>query len=749
VSDKAEPDEATQQKAFHTDFLVNSGGESGIQPAEGMSHQIGGESYTWQVVRSEKDIVDFVLVYGEKEYAIAYAWAEIDAPEARSVIMGLGSDDSVKVWLNGKPIHENNIGRPVQVDDDVFAAELKAGKNTLLLKIQNGIREWGFACRVVSPDTLGDKLFAAAGRGDLEKLEMLLSHGVDMSATRYGLTLLNYAKIRGRQDIVDFLIEKGADTNIPIPPKDALVDALFNEKIKGDVPGASVLVAQNGEILYEKGFGYANLEHDIPVAPETKFRIGSITKQFTAAAILKLQEEGKLSVNDPLSKFIPDYPRGDEATIHHLLAHTSGIHSYTNKSDFMKTASSYIEPEELINSFKNDSYDFNPGEQWLYNNSGYFLLGYIVEKVSGAYYAEYLKKTFFEPLDMKDTGIHHWRLILEHEATGYAYENGKVEKAMNWDMSRAGGAGALYSTVRDLYRWNEAVFNGKVLKEDALKTAFTPVKLNNGKEANAFGVGYGYGWMLNPERGLKKIAHGGGLHGFSTYLARYPEQNFTVVVLTNALPPPPSVDPGSLADDIAEIYLWEQMETYKRPAIAATADTSVYNDYVGRYEYPMSAVLIVTTDGDKLFAQLTGQEKFEVFSKANDEFFWKVVDAQVKFVRDETGKVTHAVHFQGGQEFEAPKLNDEIAEVDAAIYDGYVGKYELPNQLILSVTKEDNRLFAQVTGQPKLEVFPRSETTFFWKIVSAEVTFIKDENGKVVKAKLHQAASILEAPKIE
>ncbi len=176
---------------------------------------------------------------------------------------------------------------------------------------------------------------------------------------------------------------------------------------------------------------------------DTKFRIGSITKQFTAAAILRLQEQGKLSVRDPLSKFIPDYPRGSEVTLHHLLTHTSGIHSYTGKPNFLETVSAYTTPEDLIKSFKNDPYDFDPGKKWLYNNSGYFLLGYIIEKVSGQSYGEFLKQQFFEPLGMKNTGVHHWSDILEHEAFGYAYEAGRFKKAQNWDMSRAGGAGAL------------------------------------------------------------------------------------------------------------------------------------------------------------------------------------------------------------------------------------------------------------------------------------------------------------------
>ncbi len=757
-------DEEAQKKAFATDFLTQHveraagslpTGEppartvTSIQPKPGLAHQIGEAEYRWQLAHAKGDIVNLVEVYGEKAFVVAYAWAEIDVPEAKTALLGVGSDDGVKVWLNGKLVHENWIGRPVQKDDDLVLLNLQAGKNQLLLKVQNMQLGWGFTCRALGPGMLSDKLLAAAGQGDLETLKLLLSQGAAVNTTKYGLTALHYAKMRGREDAVKFLLEKSADPNIQMPPQEAIVDAIFNDKIKGDSPGGAVLAAQNGEILYQKGFGFASLEHHIPVTPETKFRIGSISKQFTAAAILKLQEQGKLSVNDPLSKFIPDYPRGDEVTIHHLLTHTSGIHSYTSKPDFMKTAQAYVETEEHINSFKNDPYDFNPGEKWLYNNSGYFLLGYIVEKVSGEPFANYLKKTFFDPLGMEDTGIHHWSLILEHEATGYAYEDGKFKKAMNWDMSRAGGAGALYSTVGDLYRWNEAVFNGKVLNPSSLEAAFTPVKLNDGSIPTGAGGEYGYGWVISEKRGLKEIQHGGGLNGFATYLARYPAQNFTVTVLTNCAPPSPGIDPGGLANDVAEIYLWEQMKPRDSVMTNATVAANAYDDYVGQYVY---AILTVTKEGDRLFAELTGQPKFEIFPKSETEFFWKVVDAQVTFVKNEKGEVVHAIHRQGGVEFKAPKLKTEPSTGvgTPGAYDAYVGQYAYA---ILTVTKEGDGLFAQMTGQPKFEIFPKSETEFFWKVVDAQITFVKDwapsGHGKVVKAIHRQAGNTLEVPKIK
>lgn len=381
--------------------------------------RVGEDEYEWSFLHSEDDIVDLVHTFGEKEYVIAYAWAQIDMPDEQSVILGIGSDDAVKVWLNGKLVHENWIQRPITRDSDLVPVTFKKGKNQLVLKIQNEIRDWEFSCRLLGPDSLAEKLIASAKFGNLDDIEMLLENGADANAKiGPGLTALHVAKIDGREDAIKLLLEKGADTNIEMPPKNEVVDWSFERVIKEKYPGVAVIVAQDGQIIYQKGFGYANIEHRVPITPETKFRIGSITKQFTAAAILKLQEEGKLSVEDKLSKFIPDYPRGDEVTIHHLLTHTSGIHSYTSKPDFVKTVTVEIKPDELVDSFKNDKFDFDPGEKQMYNNSGYFLLGYIVEKVSGKSFGDYLEETFFDPLDMKDTGIHHWSLILRSRSYG-------------------------------------------------------------------------------------------------------------------------------------------------------------------------------------------------------------------------------------------------------------------------------------------------------------------------------------------
>ncbi len=310
-----------------------------------------------------------------------------------------------------------------------------------------------------------------------------------------------------------------------------------------------------------------------------------------------------------------------------------------------------------------------------------------------------------------------------------------------------GRSGDLYSTVGDLYRWNEALFGGKVLSAPTLKAAFTAVVTADDPQDRPKETGYGYGWGIGQTRGLPEISHGGGLHGFNTFLLRMDDERFSVAVLCNALPAPPGLDAGSLAHEIASLYLWEKMTA--RPVVAKTeVPVEVLDKYVGRYDYG-GAVMQVTREGRRLFAQLTGQPRHEIFPKSDTEFFWKVVDAQVAFVKDDDGKVLKAVHRQGGQTIQASRLPDvSVVKVEAATLASYVGKYKLLGGT-LTVTQEGDQLWAQLTGQPKFEIFPKSETEFFLKAINAQLTFVREKDGKVAKAILEQGGQKLEAPRAE
>ena len=321
------PDESQQKAAFEKNELTSVPVKGGKLPA---SVKIGNTEYSFKPVSSQDGIIDFATVLGNVDYAIGYALAEIKLEAPMKVLMGVGSDDDIKIFVNGTLVHSNWIARATTPDDDMVALDLKKGSNQVLVEVQNIAGDWSFAMRKIGSNFINDHLVQSAGRGNLDDVKLLLSNGADVNAQNgTGLTAYQSAMIHGRDKVMDFLKEKGAKTDLPMPSLEKLSDAVFTGAQSGETPGVSVLMARNGQIIYQKGFGYADVGNRVPVTPGTKFRIGSITKQFIASAILRMQEEGKLSVEDKLSKFVPGFPRGDEVTIRHLLTHTSGIHSYT------------------------------------------------------------------------------------------------------------------------------------------------------------------------------------------------------------------------------------------------------------------------------------------------------------------------------------------------------------------------------------------------------------------------------------
>lgn len=697
--------------------------------------------YKWQTHTSTADIVDLDALLQGKDYAYAYAMAEIKTGAAAKVMLAIGSDDAVKVWLNGKQVHENWVPRGIVKDDDLVPLNLEKGSNQLLLKVQDIQGGWGFVVRLLDKAGLGKQLNTAAANGNLDKINLLLEHGADVNAASDQLTPIAAARVAGRNEVIQLLLGKGA-VDQPVPSPDVITDNLYHSLTKKTDPGIALLVAKDGKVLYKKGFGFADIQNKIAVAPDTRFRIGSVTKQFTAAAILKLQEEGKLNVSDKLSKFIPDFPRGDEVTIHQLLTHISGIHSYTGKPDFLDRVVKTITPDSLIAYFKHDPYDFEPGEKFLYNNSGYFLLGYIISNVAGKPYDAYLKETFFDPLQMANTGVHYKGIKLDHEAKGYSRSDGKYNEALDWDMSWAGGAGAMYSTVDDLLKWNHALHNGKVLSAKSYEAAITPVSLKGGAETP---MKYGYGLGLNKFRGTEVIGHSGGLHGFLTQLAYYPKEKLTVVMFTNTSDPEVNFNP----DKVAEAFLWDKLGSQSSYAISLIKPKDL-DRFTGRYELMNVGVLNVTAEGDRLFAQLSGQPRFEIFPSSEYEYFWKVVEARLKFDKSENGEINSATLFQGGQELKARRLPDEkIVTVDPATLDRYIGRYKLNDNITVSIIKEDNKLFAHPTGQQKLELSPLSDTEFVILQINARLSFVQGTDGKATGIKLNMNGQNSDLPRID
>jgi CubicO group peptidase (beta-lactamase class C family) len=406
----------------------------------------------------------------------------------------------------------------------------------------------------------------------------------------------------------------------------------------------AVLISKEGKTLFAKGYGYANAEHQVPNTPRTKFRLGSITKQFTAMAILILQERGKLKVGDPVGKYLDDAPKTWEAvTIRHLLTHTGGVPSYTDDPSYRKKMMMPETVKSMIARFRDKPLDFKPGERFHYSNSGYFLLGAIIEKVSGKTYEAFLKEAIFDPLGMNDTGYDHSATLLPGRASGYQLRGDHLENAEYLDMAQPYAAGSLYSTVLDLARWDRALCDGKLISKDSYAELYKPAKNN-----------YAYGWVVTTAKSRKEIQHGGGINGFVTQILRYPDQKLCVVVLCNVLP----LNPGRVAHDLAALAFGESI-VLPRPRKVAKVDPKVFDAYAGRYQVQPKVIATLTREGDRLMIELTDQPKFEVFPESENNFFLKVVDATIRFVKDDKGKVTHMIIHQGGLDVRAKRLEGE------------------------------------------------------------------------------------------
>jgi CubicO group peptidase (beta-lactamase class C family) len=401
----------------------------------------------------------------------------------------------------------------------------------------------------------------------------------------------------------------------------------------------SVLIAQHGKILLEKGYGFKNIHDHTYNDPNTIYQIASVTKQFTATVILKLIELNKLSLHDKLSKYYPDLPKSDSITIENLLTHTSGITDHYN--DTSSSPSIAGNEENLLTSLKKYELDFSPGSNWQYSNKGYQLLGYIIQKVSGMTYYEAVRKYIFTPLKMNNSAFDFIHLVSSDKATGYWTfpENANVAGATIIDSAAPFSAGSIYSTVRDLYKWHEGLQSYKIIRQSSLDKAYTPFKNN-----------YGYGWMIDTIFNRRIIHHSGDIWGFKSDIARITEDDACIVLLNNIEDP----DLGIISMRLFAI-LYHQ--PYKLPAkneIRLSDD--VLKKYAGSYEMRPGMLIELTLENGHLMAVTDHKE--ELYAQKENHFIAENGDRQIEieFVADETGKIINLFFYKDGQKIICKKI---------------------------------------------------------------------------------------------
>jgi CubicO group peptidase (beta-lactamase class C family) len=308
---------------------------------------------------------------------------------------------------------------------------------------------------------------------------------------------------------------------------DAKIDDYIRSEMQTQqIPGLSLAVIKDGQIVLARGYGLANVENQVPVKPETVFQSGSVGKQFTATAVMMLIEEGKLSLDDKIVKYFPDAPTAwRDITVRHLLTHTSGLGDYPKDFDLRRD---YTE-DELYQRIKTVPLAFQPGEKWSYSNLAYVMLGILIRKISGKFYGDFLQERIFKPLDMSTARIISEADIVPNRAAGYRLVNGEL-KNQNWvsPSLNTTADGALYLTVYDMAKWDAALYTEKLLKKSSLVQMWTPVKLNNGKT-----YPYGFGWALGEIHGHRIIEHGGSWQGFKSQISRYPDDKLTIILFAN------------------------------------------------------------------------------------------------------------------------------------------------------------------------------------------------------------------------
>ncbi|HSM96974.1 MAG TPA: serine hydrolase [Rhizomicrobium sp.] len=414
-------------------------------------------------------------------------------------------------------------------------------------------------------------------------------------------------------------------------------DGLLQPYIVANAFTGTVLVAKDGGVIFEKAYGLANREWGVPDTLDTKYRIGSMTKQFTATAILQLAEQGKLSIDDPVSKYYTNAPASwRKITIRNLLTHTSGIPDFTNLPDYEKFMPDDTTPLEIIERIRNKPLDFPPGTKFAYDNTGYVVLGYVIEEVSGESYADYIQQHIFAPLEMKDSGYDKPDPIIRKRAAGYYWRKGQWHRPPYISMTVPFAAGGLYSTVGDLLIWDQALYSGKLLSAASLKEMFTPYKSD-----------YGFGWVIAKFSGHNSIWHNGEVNGFHSMILRFPNEHLTVIALSNDQ----LAAVERMSSDLAGLYFYDT--GVKTPE--AKLSSAALDAYVGQYKPAKGPLLTVARDGDGLTVA-GANPPHRMYAISDVRFTLRTLPIEVRFTRDANGKIAALTIESDGQSTSAARV---------------------------------------------------------------------------------------------
>lgn len=520
---------------------------------------------------------------------------------------------------------------------------------------------------------------------------------------------------------------------VGVLPASALAETLatkaeitrYAEKImaanyRQDAPGAAVLVARGDEVLFRSARGLADVKTGSPLTADSVFRIGSVSKQFAAAGLLKLVEAGKVALADPLSKYVPGFPNGEHITVLELLNHTSGVKSYTDIPAWREgPMETHLSTAQLIATFKDAKADFAPGAGWAYNNSGYVLVGAVIEAASGQPWHEYLRTALFEPLGLANTYYGADPRAVARQVPGYSLDDDKVVAAKGISMTVPHAAGALLSTVDDLMRWNRALHEGRVLTNDSYARMTTPA-------GKAIDAKYGFGIEQATVQGRPMFDHGGGIFGFSSMLEYLQGPDISVVVLQNTDSSSGHDGTDMIARKLAAAALGEP---YPEPT-AIPMDVAALKQLEGVYRIDAENARVLRMVDGKLTSQRTGGQRSELMPIAPDEFLYDDGLNRFTVQRDAAGAVIGMRFFSEGEppgtvvartREPLPAARQEVP-LRRQELDRVLGTYAAGG-MNLKVFMDGKQLKAQMGGQPAVEIFAESADRFFLTVVDATLAF--------------------------